>query len=201
MSVLPPIVLASSSKYRRALLDRLGVPYVADAADIDERRLEGEEPAALVLRLAEEKARAVASRHPGALIIGSDQVASLDGEPLGKPGGRDQAIRQLESLCARSVCFLTGLCLFNSQTGQAQCACESYWVEFRKLSRAQITAYVDRDRPFDCAGGFKSEGLGIALFTELRGEDPNALIGLPLIRLTQMLEREGVDLLTQPGTA
>lgn len=194
------IVLASSSRYRRALLERLrlqdvGIGCQNDAPDIDESPQPGEVPAALVERLAIAKARAVAPRHPEALIIGSDQVASIDGQLLGKPGGRDAAMAQLERLSGRQVCFLTGLCLLNTQTGQLQSSCESFWVSFRPLTQARIQAYVEREQPYDCAGGFKSEGLGVALFSRLEGADPNSLIGLPLIRLITMLGHEGIDVL------
>ncbi|EIC23118.1 Maf family protein [Thiorhodovibrio frisius] len=194
------IVLASSSRYRRALLDKLGLDRLGlecrtDAPDIDEQALPGEAPATLVERLALAKARAVAPRHPNALIIGSDQVASIDGQMLGKPGGHQAAIAQLERLAGRQVCFLTGLCLLNSATGRSQSCCESFWVSFRHLSQKQIAAYVERERPYDCAGAFKSEGLGIALSSRLEGADPNSLIGLPLIRLIAMLEAEGIEVL------
>lgn len=199
------IVLASSSRYRRELLghlalERLGVDCLIDPPEIDESPRPGEAPASLVERLALAKAEAVAARHPQALIIGSDQVASIDGQMLGKPGGRDACIAQLERLSGRQVCFLTGLCLLNAGTGKAQTGCESFWVNFRRLSRERITAYVDQEQPYDCAGGFKSEGLGIALFTRLDGRDPHSLIGLPLIRLVNMLECEGLDVLAPiPG--
>ncbi len=194
------LVLASSSRYRRALLERLalarlGIQPETEAPEIDESPRPGEAPATLVERLALAKAQAVAPRHPQALIIGSDQVASIDGQLLGKPGGRAACIAQLERLSGRQVCFLTGLCLLNASTGEAQTSCESFWVSFRPLSREQITAYVDYEQPFDCAGGFKSEGLGIALFSRLDGRDPSSLIGLPLMRLITMLERAGLDVL------
>jgi MAF protein len=198
------IVLASGSRYRRTLLERLrledlGIQCQNDAPDIDESPVPGEAPATLVERLAVAKARAVAPRHPQALIIGADQVASIDGHMLGKPGGRAAAIAQLERLSGRQVCFLTGLCLLNTLSGQTQSRCESFWVSFRSLSREHIAAYVEREQPYDCAGGFKSEGLGIALFSRLEGADPNALIGLPLIRLVSMLKHEGIDVLAPPA--
>ena len=192
----PTIILASSSQYRRALFDRLGLDYRALAPGVDESAQPGEAPAALAERLAQTKAQAMAEQYPEALIIGSDQVVSLDGHTLGKPGGHQAAIAQLERLSGRQACFLTGLCLLNAATGRMQSCCDAFWVCFRPLSAAKIAAYVERERPYDCAGAFKSEGLGIALFTRLQGEDPNSLIGLPLIRLITMLEHEGVDVLT-----
>lgn len=191
----PPIVLASTSAFRRALLERLGLRFMTAAPDADETRRPGEPPEALVLRLAEAKARAVAADHPDALIVGSDQVACIDGAVLGKPGGRERAIAQLSQASGKPVTFYTGLCLLNTETGQVQTRCEPFRVHFRRLSPERIAGYVDRERPFDCAGSFKSEGLGIALFERLEGDDPTALIGLPLIRLIGMLEAEGVDVL------
>ena len=189
----PPLVLASTSPFRRALLERLGLPFRVDSPEVDEARRPDEPPHALVLRLAEAKARAVAPRHPGALVIGSDQVACIDDRVLGKPGGRPEAIAQLERASGRTVEFLTGLCLFNTASGRSQTLVEPFRVHFRALSRERIEGYLDRERPFDCAGSFKSEGLGIALFERLDGDDPNALIGLPLIRLVALLAAEGVD--------
>jgi len=191
----PPLVLASSSSFRRTLLERLGLPFTIAVSDVDETRRPDESPQELVVRLAETKARAVVADHPNALIIGSDQVAYLEGRVIGKPGGRAQAIAQLTRASARQVVFYTGLCLFNAATGYAQLCCEPFRVHFRHLSPARIEAYIDRERPFNCAGSFRSEGLGIALFERLEGEDPNALIGLPLMRLISMLEAEGIDLL------
>ena len=196
----PPLVLASTSPYRRALLDRLGFAFTIASPDVDESRLPGEPPKDLVRRLAEAKACAVAADHPDALIIGSDQVACIDELVLGKPGSQQRAIEQLMRASGRKVVFYTGLCLLNSATGHAQACCEPFRVHFRRLSPAQIQGYVDREQPLNCAGSFKSEGLGIALFERLEGDDPNALIGLPLIRLIAMLESEGIDLLA-PGSA
>ncbi len=192
----PPIVLASTSPFRRELLNRLGIPFTRAAPEVDETRLPEEPPQDLVLRLAEAKARAVATDHPNALVIGSDQVACIDGVVLGKPGDRDRAVDQLSRASGKSVIFYTGLCLFNTATGRTQVAAEPFRVHFRDLSQAQIRGYLDRERPFNCAGSFKSEGLGIALFERLEGDDPNALVGLPLIRLIAMLDNEGIDLLT-----
>lgn len=189
----PNLVLASTSPFRRALLERLGLPFRVDSPEVDEARHPGEPPHALVLRLAEAKARAVAPRHPGALVIGSDQVACIDDRVLGKPGGRPEAISQLERASGRTVEFLTGLCLFNTASGRAQTLVEPFRVHFRPLTRPRIEAYLDLEQPFKCAGSFKSEGLGITLFERLEGDDPNALIGLPLIRLVSLLAAEGVD--------
>ena len=197
---LPGLVLASTSPYRRALLERLGLPFTAVAPDVDESRHAGESAPGLVVRLAEAKARAVAPAHPGALIIGSDQVAVIEDRVLGKPGNRERAIEQLTLAAGKTVVFYTGLCLLNAATGRARILCEPFQVGFRRLSQAQIAGYVDRECPFDCAGGFKSEGLGIALFERLVGDDPNALIGLPLIRLVELLASEGVDVLVAPQT-
>jgi septum formation protein len=195
---LPLLVLASTSPYRRALLERLGLPFVAVAPEVDETPHPGEAAQDLVLRLAEAKARAVAPAYPGALIIGSDQVATIGDAILGKPGNREAAMAQLSHAAGRMVVFYTGLCLLNAATGQAQTLCEPFRVHFRQLKTRQIAGYVDRERPFDCAGSFKSEGLGIALFERLEGDDPNALIGLPLIRLIGLLQAEGLDILAGP---
>ncbi|MEY6433517.1 Maf family protein [Thioalkalicoccus limnaeus] len=192
---MPPLLLASSSPYRRDLLARLGLPFTAMSPDIDETRRADEDAHSLVLRLSEAKARALARDHPQALIIGSDQVACVEDQILGKPGGHEQAIAQLERLSGRTVEFLTGLCVISGADGPARCVCEPFRVRFRRLTRAQITAYVERERPYDCAGSFKSEGLGIALFERLSGDDPTALIGLPLIRLVELLGDAGVDVL------
>jgi septum formation protein len=191
--VAPPnLVLASSSPYRRALLERLGLPFSTASPDVDETPRPNEAPQVLVLRLAEAKARAIACDHPNALIIGSDQVACIDDEILGKPGDRARAIAQLQRASGRTLVFQTGLCLLNTSSAQAQTLVEPFRVHFRMLSPRQIEGYVDRERPFDCAGSFKSEGLGIALFERLEGDDPNTLIGLPLIRLIAMLESQGL---------
>ena len=190
-----PLVLASSSPFRRSLLERLGLDFDCDSPEIDEQARPGETPQQLVLRLAREKAAAVARRHPGALIIGSDQVAvTPEGEVLGKPGTRDAAVRQLQASSGRSVTFLTGLCLLNSASGRHQSGCERFTVHFRTLPDAVIERYVDSEQPLNCAGSFKSEGLGIVLFKALEGRDPNALIGLPLIMLTDFLAAEGLVL-------
>ncbi|MGZ8246633.1 Maf family protein [Methylomagnum sp.] len=191
----PRLILASTSSYRRALLEKLGLPFDTAAPEVAETPQAGEAPADLALRLATEKALAVAHRHPGSLIIGSDQVADLDGEPLGKPITRDNTIRQLKNASGRSVRFYTALCVANAATGETRTDIDVCTVIFRALTDEQIERYVDRDRPFDCAGGFKAEGLGIVLFERIEGEDPNALIGLPLIRLVRLLEGFGVGVI------
>jgi septum formation protein len=188
-------MLASTSAYRRALLEKLGLPFDTAAPDVDESPRPGEPPAALAQRLATAKALAVASRHPDSLVIGSDQVADLDGEPLGKPLTRANTISQLQNASGRSVRFYTALCVANSATGDIKTDLDVCTVVFRPLTDTQIERYVDRERPLDCAGGFKSEGLGIVLFERIEGEDPNALVGLPLIRLVRLLEAFGVGVI------
>jgi len=188
------LVLGSTSPFRRELLEKLGLPFSTAAPDVDESRRQGESPEALVQRLAEAKARAVAGQFPQALIIGSDQVACVDGEILGKPGNRDKAIKQLMAMSGKTVIFHTGLCLYNSEKERVQVLREPFRVHFRKLNTGQIERYVDHEQPFNCAGSFKSEGMGITLFRKLEGDDPNALVGLPLIRLVEMLEKEGIEL-------
>jgi MAF protein len=190
----PKLILGSGSPFRRELLERLGIPFLTESPEIDERALDNESPEELVLRLAEEKARAAGQNHPDSLVIGSDQVACIDGEILGKPGNRENAIAQLERAAGKRVTFYTGLCLLNTASDQEQIACEQFHVHFRHLSREQIERYVDREQPYNCAGSFKSEGLGIALFERLEGDDPNSLIGLPLIRLIDMLAEEGIEM-------
>ena len=194
------LILASSSRYRRALLERLGLTFEVAVPGVDESRLPGEAPAALVGRLAEQKARAVASQFDDALIIGSDQLAVLGDDVLGKPGNFDTNVATLSRLSGRAVQFLIGLCLLNSGLGRCQRDVVEFNVVFRELSTRQIEAYVQREQPYECAGGFRSEGLGIALFESMSG-DPTALIGLPLIRLVQMLRVEGIDVLDPSGVA
>jgi MAF protein len=191
----PPLILASSSPFRRELLSRLGLEFSSISPDIDEEALAGEPPEKLVTRLAETKAREIARTHKGALIIGSDQVAVTDGTVMGKPGDHQRALEQLNRLSGKRVSFLTGLCLLNSETGHRQICCEPFHVIFRVLQQQEIENYLLKEQPYHCAGSFKSEGLGISLFERLEGEDPNALIGLPLIRLITMLRNEGVDVL------
>ncbi|MFN2310186.1 MAG: nucleoside triphosphate pyrophosphatase [Gammaproteobacteria bacterium] len=195
-----PLILASTSPYRRELLGRLRLPFSVCSPEVDERRLPGEAPAALVKRLAEAKARAGAAHCGAGLIIGSDQVAVVDDEVLGKPGDFERACAQLARLSGRRVSFLTGLCLYNSVSERLQLDVVPYTVVFRNLSRAQIEDYVRREAPYNCAGSFKSEGLGIALFAAQEGNDPTALVGLPLIRLVSMLDAESIRVLGAPET-
>ena len=186
------LVLASTSPFRKQLLDRLHLPYDTDSPDVDESPIAGESIDAMVMRLAEAKARAVAERHPDSLIIGSDQSAVLNDRVLTKPGGFDIAFQQLREASGQKIVFHTGLCLLNTRSDQAQIASVPYTVVFRQLGDTQIRHYLEKEQPYNCAGSFKSEALGIALFERFEGEDPNALIGLPLIRLVDMLNREGM---------
>ena len=187
------IVLASSSPYRRELLSRLGLRFDTVSPGVDERPMDGEPPWAMVARLARFKAQAVAPLRPRALIVGSDQVAVLDNHIMGKPGSHEANVRQLRLAGGRQVRFLTGIALLNAGSGEMQCEVVEYGVHFRPLDEAQVEAYVRAEKPYDCAGGFRSEGLGVALFQRMEGEDPSALIGLPLIALVSMLRREGID--------
>lgn len=189
------LILASTSPFRRELLARLGLPFAVQAPEVDEIQRPGEEAPVLVARLAELKARAVARHAPDALVIGSDQAAVLDGDILGKPGDHERAAAQLRRAAGRTVTFYTGLCLLDGASGRRQVAVEEFRVAFRTLTPAMIDRYLRREQPYGCAGSFKSEGLGIALFERLEGDDPTSLIGLPLIRLTRMLEAAGVAVL------
>lgn len=191
---MPRLILASSSPYRRALLERLGLPFTCAAPSIDEAPQPDEAAEHLTQRLALSKARALAARFPEHLIIGSDQVVLLNGRPVSKPGNHALAVEQLSRCSGQTVRFSTGLCLLNSTTGHYQLACEPFDVSFRELDSDSIERYLRSEQPYDCAGSFKMEGLGITLFRALRGDDPNSLIGLPLIRLCEMLRREGVQL-------
>ena len=191
---MQPLVLGSTSPFRKALLDKLGIPFITDTPNTDETRRPGETPERLVRRLAEDKARNVASRFPDALVIGSDQVACVGDDILGKPGNRENAIAQLTAASGRAVTFYTGLCLYNAANDQIQLSVEPFVVHFRVLAASQIERYIDREQPFKCAGSFKSEGFGITLFSALEGRDPTTLIGLPLIRLVEMLDRQGICL-------
>ncbi len=189
-----PLVLASSSPYRRRLLEQLQLPFECAAPDIDETPRPAETAEQLTRRLALTKASALAGRYPQHLIIGSDQVLLLDGQPVSKPGNHAAALDQLRRCSGRTVRFSTALCLLNSASGDHQLACEPFDVVFRELDDASIERYLQREQPYDCAGSFRMEGLGISLFQALRGDDPNSLIGLPLIRLCTMLRNEGVQL-------
>jgi len=191
----PQLVLASTSPFRRELLARLGLPFeIADPA-VDESALPGEAPETTALRLSEAKAQAVAADFPGALIIGSDQVACLDGQIFGKPGTHEKAVKQLQTMRGRSVNFFTGLCLLNAKTGQAHVRGVPTLVTFRDLTDADIENYLRREQPYNCAGSAKSEGLGIAVIARMEGSDPNALIGLPLIALCDFLKIEKFNIL------
>ena len=191
------LVLASTSPYRRELLQRLGLTFETTSPNIDETASPDEKPVQLVERLAESKARAVAFDYPDSLIIGSDQVAVLDDHILAKPGNHEKAVQQLSNASGRKVTFLTGLCLLNTKTNNCHVTVAKYSVVFRNLSESQINNYLHREKPYDCAGSFKSEGLGITLFEKMEGDDPNALIGLPMIALINMLSAEGLDVLSQ----
>jgi len=197
-SAPPGIVLASSSAYRRELLARLQLPFEAIAPDVDETPLAGEAPEATALRLARDKAGAIAAQRPGSLVIGSDQVATLDGMQIGKPGDHARALAQLQRMRGRRVVFHTALCLWDSRLdpaapGAVQLDQVQTLVSFRDLPDAELDAYLRIEQPYDCAGSAKNEGLGIALLERIDSSDPSALTGLPLIALTGMLRRAGVS--------
>lgn len=187
------LVLASSSRYRRALLEQLRLPFSWASPDIDETPSPGESVPALVARLALAKARALAGKFPDSLIIGSDQACALDGRILGKPGNAENARAQLQASSGRRVTFHTGLVLYDSRNDDFQRSIETYTVHFRDLPAAEIARYVELEQPFDCAGSFKVEGLGITLFSGLEGSDFNSLIGLPLLSLCAMLRAAGLN--------
>ena len=189
------LVLASTSRYRRELLERLKMPFEAVPPGVDETSLPGEAPRETALRLAEAKARAVARRYATALVIGSDQVADLDGRPVGKPGDRATATKQLTKLSGRTVVFHTGVAVVDAQSGRCQAELVAVSSTFRTLTAAQIERYLDREPAYDCAGAVRSEALGIALFESIRSDDPTALIGLPLIALARLLRAEGFEVL------
>jgi MAF protein len=189
------IVLASTSPFRKALLERLCIDFVCDSPDIDETPLDAEPIEQMVIRLAIEKSQAIADRHPDSLIIGSDQSAMLNGEKLSKPGNFDNAFKQLSRASGQKITFQTGLCLLNSGSGNIQSCCVPYTVVFKELNARMIENYLHKEEPYNCAGSFKSEGLGIALFERFEGDDPNALIGLPLIQLVNYLNNEGFSIL------
>jgi septum formation protein len=185
------IVLASSSAYRKQQLETLGVPFVCARPDIDESRQDNEDASTMALRLAAGKARAVATQYPDALIIGSDQTVAFGEQILGKPGSFDAAVRQLQQLRGQTVIFHSAVALINTSDDSVQQQVIETTVRYRQLSDAQITRYLERDKPFDCAGSFKSEALGIAILASVRSDDPSALVGLPLIALTTMLNHVG----------
>jgi septum formation protein len=191
---MPTLVLASSSPYRRELLARLRIPFEVMSPDVDETPLVNEAPQETALRLAQLKARAVAHKFPDALIIGSDQVALLGDQQIGKPHTFENAKKQLQAASGRSMVFHTALCLYNSKSGNMQTRVVPITIQFRTLSDAVIERYLAAEQPYNCAGSAKSEGLGIALIERFDGEDPNALVGLPLIALVDMLHQEGVEI-------
>jgi septum formation protein len=187
--IMARLVLGSSSPFRKTLLEKLALSFDCDSPDIDETPLRDEHPKDMVIRLAKEKANAIAVRHPQAIIIASDQCATLDGKIIGKPGDHATAVEQLTAASGRTVTFYTSLCVYNAGTNQYQETVEPFYVYFRTLSESQIENYLVKEEPYNCAGSFKSEGLGISLFERLEGNDPNTLIGLPLIQLIKMLEK------------
>ena len=191
----PPLILASTSPFRRQLLSRLGLPFETADPTVDETPLPGEAPEASAMRLSEAKARAVATAFPDALIVGSDQVACLDGQVFGKPGNHENAMRQLQTMRGRRVNFFTGLCLLDAKSGRAHLRGVPTLVTFRDLSDDEIENYLRKEQPYNCAGSAKSEGLGIALIARIDGGDPNALIGLPLIALCDLLRIENISAL------
>ena len=188
------LVLASTSAYRSELLKRLQLPFEIASPNVDETPLPGELARATSVRLAQQKARAAAAAYPDALIIGSDQVALLEGRQLGKPLTHDNAVRQLRAMRGKTTCFYTAVALLNSRTGNMQTGVAENYVTLRDLSDAEIEGYLLKEQPYHCAGSAKSEGLGVALMSRMAGDDPNALVGLPLILLCEMLRRENVRL-------
>lgn len=193
------LVLASSSPSRRILLERLSIPFLVVHPDIDESPLDGETPDLLVRRLSEHKARAVGARVGTGLVIGSDQVAVLDDTVLGKPGGHAENVAQLAMASGRWVRFRTGVAVLDAEGGRIRSDVVPFAVKFRPLTASDMEAYVMRERAYDCAGGFRAERLGCALFERMRGDDPTALLGLPMIRLCEMLRSAGIDVIRAPG--
>lgn len=189
------LILASSSIFRRELLQRLQVPFSTVAPHVDEAVLKNEAPQDTALRLSKDKAKKIGAEYPHALIIGCDQVATLHDEQLGKPLNHNTATKQLQTMRGKEVTFHSALCLYNAETGNMQEDVVPYVVKFRNLSDEQIESYLTKEQPYHCAGSAKSEGLGIALMESMVGEDPNALIGLPLIKLITMLQNEGVNII------
>ncbi len=189
-----PLILGSTSAYRRELLQRLGLPFSCQAPAVDETPLPGEAPPDLALRLALAKARDVSARHAQALVIGSDQVADLNGQPLGKPGTHDKALAQLKAMRGQTVLFHTAVCVICQASGFVETDLSTVRVKFRPLSDAEIERYLHAEQPYDCAGAAKSEGLGISLLDAIDSDDPTALIGLPLIRTARLLRAAGVSL-------
>lgn len=193
----PSILLASTSPFRQALLRKLGLPFITAAPEVDESPQPGENAEALVIRLAVAKAQALAGTYPRHWIIGSDQVCVLDGAIAGKPHTAENARAQLRAASGKAITFYTGLALFHPASGRLLQCCEPFVVHFRTLTDAEIAGYVEKEQPLQCAGSFKSEGLGICLFERLEGRDPNTLVGLPLIALNGMLQQAGINPLTE----
>jgi len=191
------LVLGSTSPFRKTILEKLQLPFTCAKPGIDESTLANETPQALVERLAIEKAKVIKTQHPDALIIGSDQVAVCDGEILGKPHTFENAVIQLSKFSGKSITFYTGLCVYNSENDKTISLVEPFIVHFNKLSQDDIKNYLHAEQPYNCAGSFKSEGLGICLFSKLEGDDPNTLIGLPLIKLVALLKEQGIDVLAE----
>ena len=189
------LVLGSTSPFRKALLEKLHIDFECDSPNIDETPLPDEAIEDMVVRLAIAKAQAISARHPDSLIIGSDQSAVLNGEKLSKPGNFENAFEQLTRASGQKITFQTGLCLLNTSTGDIQSSCVPYTVVFKQLTPSMIENYLHKEEPYNCAGSFKSEALGIALFERFEGADPNALIGLPLIELVNFLGNEGFSIL------
>lgn len=190
------LILASSSPFRQSLLQKFNLPFKAFSPDVDESALENETPNELVKRLSELKATEATKHFNEGLVIGSDQVAVFNDQILGKPHTKENAVKQLSLFSGQTVTFLTGLCVFDIQSGQSRSLVEPFNVTFKTLTTAKISAYCDAEQPYNCAGSFKSEGLGICLFEKLSGDDPNSLIGLPLIKLSQLLAEFNVDVLS-----
>ena len=198
MTTRPLLILGSTSVYRRELLSRLRLPFEVHAPDVDETPRPGEAPAALAHRLALAKAHAVSRLHPDAVVIGSDQVADLDGQPIGKPGTHERAVAQLRSMSGRSVVFQTAVAVVCARTAYVGTALAPVRVRFRNLSADEIELYLRAEQPYDCAGSAKSETLGIALLEAIESDDPTALVGLPLIRTCALLRAAGIDPLSAP---
>ncbi|WP_405601125.1 MULTISPECIES: Maf family protein [unclassified Pseudoalteromonas] len=194
--MMHPLILASSSPFRQSLLQKFNLPFETFSPDVDESAHKGETPTELVKRLSELKASAANKYFNKGLAIGSDQVAVFNNQILGKPHNKQNAIKQLNLFSGHTITFLTGLCVYDIVTGAKKTCVEPFDVTFKTLNDAQISAYCDAEQPYNCAGSFKSEGLGICLFERLSGDDPNSLIGLPLIKLSQLLAEFGVDVLT-----
>ena len=191
------LVLGSTSPFRKEILNKLNIPFTCAKPNVDETAYENESPIDLVQRLAIEKAKAVAREFPDALIIGSDQVAMCDGEILGKPHNFENGVKQLQKFSNKTVAFYTGLCVYDSGLDYTTTLIEPFLVHFNELSLSDIENYLHAEQPYNCAGSFKSEGLGICLFKRLEGDDPNSLIGLPLIKLVELLKQHGVDVLAE----